>query len=167
MKQFRKKPVDERVVMEVNRIYRVGYLILTFGILIDIIWQIASAPMGESAVRPLELTVLVVANIVCLLMMVQKGLSDDGAYAEAEKFPKKHYVLLGLGAGAAAAAVLVGIRVLTFDWEYPISTMALVLGIYFLSVMFICAAGIYCLQYVMFRTAKRRRNQQLRDEDEK
>ncbi len=166
MKLFRKKTVDERVASEVNRIYRVGYLILTFGILIDVIWQMATEPMGKIVVRPLEFATLIVANIICVLMMVQKGLSDDDAYAEAEKFPKKHYALLGLGAGAVAAAAMVGIRMLTFDWEYPISTMVLILGIYFFSIALTCAIAFYCVQYAIFRAAKRRRNQQLRDEDE-
>ncbi len=166
MKLFWKKTVDERVAGEVNRIYRVGYLILTFGILIDIIWQIASAPMGETGVRPLEFAALVGANIICVLMMVRKGLSDDNAYAETEKFPKRHYALLGLGCGAAAAVVIIAIRVLTFAWEYPISTMALVLGIYFFSIMLITAVLFYCVQYTMFRAAKRRRDKQLQDEDE-
>ncbi len=166
MKLFRKKTVDERVASEVNRIYRVGYLILTFGILIDVIWQMATEPMGKIVVRPLEFATLIVANIICVLMMVQKGLSDDDAYAEAEKFPKRHYALLGLGCGAAAAAIIIAIRVLTFAWEYPISTMALVLGIYFFSIMLITAVLFYCVQYTMFRAAKRRRDKQLQDEDE-
>ena len=58
-----------------NNIYRIGYFILTFGILFDILLQIAMGmPVNGVAFRPVELAVLLIANFACLVLMIRKGL---------------------------------------------------------------------------------------------
>ena len=88
MKLFDKKPKDERVVAETNRIYKAGYMILTFGILVDLYLQFSSVNGSGFSVRPVELGIFMLAQIACLVMMVRKGLADDNRYAEADVFPK-------------------------------------------------------------------------------
>ena len=82
MKLFDKKPKDERVVAETNRIYKAGYMILTFGILVDLYLQFSSVNGSGFSVRPVELGIFMLAQIACLVMMVRKGLADDNRYAE-------------------------------------------------------------------------------------
>ncbi|MBS5704038.1 MAG: hypothetical protein KHW93_09450, partial [Butyricicoccus pullicaecorum] len=77
MKLFDKKPKDERVVAETNRIYKAGYMILTFGILVDLYLQFSSVNGSGFSVRPVELGIFMLAQIACLVMMVRKGLADD------------------------------------------------------------------------------------------
>lgn len=163
MKLFQKKQKDERVVAETNRIYKVGYLIFNIGILFDLYLQIAA---GQGfAVRSVEWIVLIAANLVCLVMMVRKGMADDDRYAETDVFPKKHYALVSLGVGAAAAALMVGMKMLMNPyWELGAQTLALVLGITFVSMALTTAVGIYALQYLVFRLARSRRRK-MQDED--
>ncbi len=153
MKLFQKKQKDERVVAETNRIYKVGYLIFNIGILFDLYLQIAA---GQGfAIRSVEWLVLIAANLVCLVMMVRKGMADDDRYAETDVFPKKHYALVSLGVGAAAAALMVGMKMLMNPyWELGAQTLALVLGITFVSMALTTAVGIYALQYLVFRLAR-------------
>ena len=71
---MKKKMVDERVTLEVNRIYKVGYIILTVGIALDTLLQAWSGRMGEISLRPIELGTFLLAQIVCLVMMIRGGL---------------------------------------------------------------------------------------------
>lgn len=124
MKLFQKKQKDERVVAETNRIYKVGYLIFNIGILFDLYLQLADG--GGSAVRPVEWVVLLAANLICLTMMVRKGMADDDRYAETDVFPKKHYALVSLGAGVGAAVLFIALKMLMHpQWrEFGAQTLA-------------------------------------------
>lgn len=163
MKWMHSKPGDERVVAETNKIYKIGYLILSLGIMFDLVLQFTSVQFGETqasvTVRPVEVGVFLLAQIVCLVLMVRRGFMDDTRYAEAEVFPHKHYLLLALGAGAAASLLFCGLRMLQFPfWEFGVQAFFLVMGVFFLSMLLTCAAGVYALFYLSFRLARRRRN---------
>ena len=166
MKLFQKKQKDERVVAETNRIYKVGYLIFNIGILFDLYLQLADG--GGSAMRPVEWVVLLAANLICLTMMVRKGMADDDRYAETDVFPKKHYALVSLGAGVGAAVLFIALKMLMHpQWgEFGAQTLALVLGITFVSMVLTISVSIYALQYLVFRMARRRRDQMNREDDE-
>ena len=91
------KTKDERVVAEINRIYKIGFFFLTFGILLDVVLQaigirLEGTTMGDSSINLLEFGILLAAQLVILLMMNRKGLMDDNAYAEADRYPWKHYL---------------------------------------------------------------------------
>lgn len=168
MKRLKKQKADERVIAETNRIYKIGYLILVLGILVDLYLQIADSGMGEAQFRPVELGTLVLANAVCLVMMVRRGLSDDDRYAEADVFPRKHYALVSLAAGAGSAALFLVIRMVAFPyWEFGTKTFILVMGICFLSILLTTAITVYLLQYVVFRLAKNRRAREQEEDDMK
>ena len=69
---------DERIQAELNSIYRIGYLVLMFGILFDLFLQYVPTLGAENvSVRTVELAVFFVAKILCLVLMVRKGISDD------------------------------------------------------------------------------------------
>lgn len=158
---FSRKPKDERVTAEINRIYRVGFLILSLGILLDIYLQLAST--GE--VRLVEFGVFMFAQVVCIVLMVRKGMMDDSRYAEADVFPKKHYLLLGLGAGAAAGLLLTVLRAMFVQWEWGTKLFWATQGIMFVSCVVLVTALVYPVQYLVFRIAKRRRSR-AQDTDE-
>ena len=110
-----RKAKDERVVAEINRIYKIGFFFLTFGILLDVVLQavgvrLEGTTMGDSSINLLEFGILLAAQLVILLMMNRKGLMDDNAYAAAGRYPWKHYLVHGLLAGAGAASVVGGIQ---------------------------------------------------------
>ena len=110
-----RKAKDERVVAEINRIYKIGFFFLTFGILLDVVLQavgvrLEGTTMGDSSINLLEFGILLAAQLVILLMMNRKGLMDDNAYAEADRYPWKHYLVHGFLAGAGAAVVVCAIQ---------------------------------------------------------
>lgn len=166
MKLFDKKPKDERVVAETNRIYKAGYMILTFGILVDLYLQFSSVNGSGFSVRPVEFGMFMLAQIACVVMMVRRGMSDDNRYAEADVFPQKYYALVSLGAGAGAALLFLALRMLAFpNWEFGAKAFVIVMGVCFLGIMLSAALGIYVLQYFVFCMAKRRRAKMDEDDD--
>ena len=105
------KAKDERVVAEINRIYKIGFHLLSFGILADILLQaigvrLEGSTVVDSSINLIEFAVLMLAWAVSLFLMSRKGLMDDNAFAEADRYPWKHYLVQGLLAGAGAAAVV-------------------------------------------------------------
>ena len=163
---MKKKMVDERVALEVNRIYKVGYLILTFGIALDILLQAWSGRTGEISLRPVELGVFLLAQIVCLVMMVRRGLGDDNQYAEADVFPLRYNAKVGFVSGLAVAVLFTVQRL----WSGKLDGVdavqqAIVLAICFVLFVVATGVGIVLAQYLVFRLAKRRR-QKWQDDDE-
>lgn len=166
MKYLFSAPKDERIRAEINNIYRIGYMVLTFGIAFDIILQIVeSVPDGATFFRPVEFTVFIVANVICLFLMIRKGLGDDNRYAEEEYFHHAHYLRVAILAGLASALVISGL--ITWRWaSVGIDSLALIALITAGSVFLSTAPAIYALNYLVFRLAKKRRKQIEQSEDE-
>lgn len=160
MKLFQRKPADERVTGEMNRIYKTGYLILTIGVVLDLYFKMM---LGAELLQTFdfrsifllygwEFVVFMGAQVVCLALMVRRGLSDDDQYADAEVFPLAHYVKVSLLAGLAAGAVAGGLMLYRFGTELWIAALSCLV-----MVALGCALGILALQYAVFRMAKTRR----------
>lgn len=168
MKYLFNAPADERIRAEINNIYRIGYMILTFGIALDIILQIIeSVPDGSTFFRPVEFTVLMAANLICLFLMIRKGLGDDNRYAEAERFHHAHYLRVSVLTALASALVVGG----AIAWRCAalgtdvLPFIALISGVS----IFVCTApAIYALNYIVFRLAKKRRDkiEKMQDDEE-
>ncbi len=98
-----RKAKDERVVAEINRIYKVGFYFLTAGILADLVLQALGISVQNEtiggAVNLVEFAVVMLAQLFCLVLMARKGMMDDNAFAEADCYPWKHY-----GAGGAGGS---------------------------------------------------------------
>lgn len=161
---------DERIQAELNSIYRIGYLVLMFGILFDLFLQYVPMLGAENvSVRPVEFAVFLVANILCLVLMVRKGISDDDSrYAEADSFPRGYYIRVSL-LGALMASVLFGaIQVYRFS-EIGLTDTVLVVLITTASIFIFTAPTIFGVQYFCYRLAKKRRDkmEQTYNDDEK
>lgn len=160
MKLFQKKPIDERIVAESNKIYRTGYLIMTFGILLDLYLKLSGFQMSEQGMTvefPLvEFAVFMAAQIVCCIMMVRKGFISDSHFAETDTFPAKHFGLVSLAAGFGAGAVFTLLRCFMMDMDNT-KYLAIIAGITFLSIFVTCSAACFVLYYWTFCAAKKRR----------
>ena len=109
------KAKDERVVAEINRIYKIGFHLLSFGILADILLQaigvrLEGSTVVDSSINLIEFAVLMLAWAVSLFLMSRKGLMDDNAFAEADRFPLKIYLAQGVLAGSVAAIVVSAVQ---------------------------------------------------------
>ena len=73
-----RKAKDERVVAEINRIYKVGFYFLTAGILADLVLQALGISVQNEtiggAVNLVEFAVVMLAQLFCLVLMARKGM---------------------------------------------------------------------------------------------
>ncbi len=117
---------DERIVAEMNKIYRGGFFSLTLGVIIYLYYslmrrQIAlfndidSVPyldFGEAFLYGW----FMVTMIVCVIVQIRKGFMDDGRYAETDYFPAGYFALISLGAGLGTGVLAMLMRALA-EWE--------------------------------------------------
>lgn len=163
------KSTDERVTAEVNRIYKVCYYILTFGIGIDLLLQVCGIlpAGGDEPFRPMEFAVFMVAQLAGVALMARKGFMDDNAFAESDVFPAKHYLCISIAGGAVAGLVMAAVNYLTNESWRGMSSNHLFIAalISFLFLFVFTAVAIYIVYYATFCIAKRRRDRQAETED--
>ena len=158
------KAKDERVVAEINRIYKIGFHLLSFGILADILLQaigvrLEGSTVVDSSINLIEFAVLMLAWAVSLFLMSRKGLMDDNAFAEADRFPLKIYfaqgVLAGLGRGdrGERGAVVSGAAWVSMGVPY----MLLAFAAQLLFMVPTVTVLVLLITYATFCYAKRRR----------
>ena len=160
MRWFFEKSKDERVEAELNRIYRIGFYVLMLGIAFDVILQITSfdavGRFPSFTVRPVEFAALMISCVLCLVLMVRRGIGDEGRYAEAERFPRGHYLAFSALAGAIAGGLEGVLSVPRYMEMLPESW--LIVTVFSAAGTFVITAPlIYLLQYACFRAAKKRR----------
>lgn len=165
------KAKDERVVAEINHIYKIGFHVLSFGILVDIILQAVGirfegTTMGDSSINLLEFAVVMLSWILCTVLMGRKGMMDDNAYAEADRYPWKHYLLQGVLAGAGAAAVVCVIQFFS-GAAWASMSVPYILLVFAAQLMFmvpITTVLVLLLTYVSFRYAAKRRRDTMEEQ---
>ena len=158
------KAKDERVVAEINRIYKIGFHLLSFGILADILLQaigvrLEGSTVVDSSINLIEFAVLMLAWALSLFLMSRKGLMDDNAFAEADRYPWKHYLVQGLLAGAGAAAVVCIIQFFSGAAWASMSVPYILLAFASQLIFMVPAVTILLLliTWVSFRYARERR----------
>lgn len=158
------KAKDERVVAEINRIYKIGFYFLTFGILLDVVLQavgirLEGTTMGDSSINLLEFGILMAAQLITLLMMNRKGLMDDNAFAEADRFPLKIYLAQGVLAGSVAAIVVSAVQFVSgAAWvSMGVPYMLLAFAAQLLFMVPTVTVLVLLITYATFCYAKRRR----------
>ena len=163
MKLFH-KATDERVVAEANRVYKVGFFALTAGIVLDLILQLAGVRWTVSvqafgSLNMLEWVVVIGVNLLCVVLLARKGLMDDNAYAEAERYPLGYYLLVGTFAGiVATAAVYISQYLGGAPWaEAELATKLLVAVVELLFTVPTTVVLVLLMTYASFRYARRRR----------
>lgn len=160
MRCFFEKSKDERVEAELNRIYRIGFYVLMLGIAFDVILQITSFDDARGfpgfTIRPVEFAALIVSCVLCLVLMVRRGIGDEGPYAETDRFPHGHYLAFSALAGAIAGG-LQGVLCVPKYMEMAPESWLLV-TVFSAAGTFVCTAPfIYLIQYGCFRAAKKHR----------
>lgn len=167
-------PKDERVEAESNRVYKLGFVMLSFGVLVYLYydWSLKQAMWMRDVLANgtgrMEFTTadlflcgwFALTMIVGMVLLVRKGFGDDNRFAEVEQFPIGHYALTSIAFTVAVDVVATGLRVLA---EFQVldageimwpavafgSVLALVVGI-----------PLFLLGYwVAFKSAQSRRKQ--------
>lgn len=146
-------------------------ILLSFGILADILLQaigvrLEGSTVVDSSINLIEFAVLMLAWAVSLFLMSRKGLMDDNAYAEADRYPWKHYLLQGVLAGAGAAAVVCVIQFFS-GAAWASMSVPYILLVFAAQLMFmvpITTVLVLLLTYVSFRYAAKRRRDTMEEQ---
>lgn len=120
-------PKDERLSAQIGPIYKVGFYIMTFGILFDIYTRynyLAQTDVNGNVIvtSPIEFAVLIVACLVVSVMMIRRGVySDSMRFLEARTFGESGMLAPSIALGAMIAIAATGGRlvneVLLFGWD--------------------------------------------------
>ena len=154
-----RKAKDERVVAEINRIYKVGFYFLTAGILADLVLQALGISVQNEtiggAVNLVEFAVVMLAQLFCLVLMARKGMMDDNAFAEADCYPWKHYLVQGALASVVVCVLQCATGAVWVGMGVP--AILLVFAAQLLLTVPLTTVLVLLLTYASFRYAKRRR----------
>ena len=155
---------DERVLSESGRIYRIGFWVLSAGILLDVLIKLALYLPGSRqtwGLFPLvgmEGIVLAGALVLCALLAAGRGILTLGADPEAERFPARHYALVSLGLGLGLSVAGLALRAIFYPhWEFDAGALVLVFGLIILFVTGVTFLVCFGTLYLMFRIARWRR----------
>ena len=164
---------DERVLSESGRIYRIGFWVLSAGILLDVLIKLALYLPGSRqtwGLFPLvgmEGAILIAALLLCALLAAGRGILTLGADPEAERFPARHYALVSLGVGLGLSVVSLLLRAAFYPhWEFDTGALVLVFGAVVFFVTAVTFLICFSASYLLFRLAKRRRGRWRDAEDE-
>lgn len=116
---------DERVEAESNRVYKLGFIMLSFGVLVYLYydWSLKQAVLmrdvlangtGRMEFTSADLFLygwFALTMVVGMVLLVCKGFGDDNRFAEAEKFPTGYYVLVSIVSVVCVDVLAAAIRI--------------------------------------------------------
>lgn len=167
-------PKDERVEAESNRIYKVGFIMLSFGLVAYLYCGSAlkqamfMRDMLATGSGSIELTAgdlflygwILLTMVVCAVLQCRKGFVDNNRFAEVETFPARYYALtscfVSVGLGVLAPAIRVLAEFQIRGAEGIMWRDAAIQGIVIAIAMFLALMLVY---WAAFKTAQSRRKQ--------
>jgi len=170
---FKAKHRDERLTIEANKVYAVGFFMMCSGLLIHFLYGVAKGMSVVSLhedmqvqafeyVDPFLLCLLLITSLTCVIISAKRGLTATSRFANTESFPWKYYLVwTGLWTIAAALTffvllTLTDYQVLGFDKIFWRANALIGLS----SVAFFFPATLL-LCYLNFKVAKRQERKQL------
>ena len=116
-------PKDERLVAEEGKMYKTGYILLSFGILAILIYGImaqqvawvhagANEPFNLFA-SPIDMAMLLwvaVVSLVCVGHQTRKGYVDTNRFGQTDAFPLGYFALIAAMTGGASAIIVAAMR---------------------------------------------------------
>lgn len=163
---------DERVEIEMNRIYKAGFLMLLGGYVVYLYYALAlkqvqmmvdvmSTGTGNMSLALPELLLFawfLITLIYCSVRQCRKGIVDDGRFAEVDEFPGGYFALVSglaaLGAGVLSALVHV---IATLQVGGSMDYFALIIAAQSVSIAILTFGGCMLAFYLSFRSAKNSR----------
>ena len=116
-------PKDERLEAENCRIYRIGFLMLSLGVMLFLLYGVTASQVAwvhsDSATRveafpdPLDFALLLwflTTMVVCCALQGRKGFVETNRFGQTDVFPIGYFALIAGISGAASALVLGAMR---------------------------------------------------------
>lgn len=163
MKLFEKKPQDERVEMESNKTYKIGFYVFTVGILADILLTV----LRDGAFNWMEWAVFMAAQIVCVIVNTRKGITDKCIDPVSDTFPLKRVLAPACAVGSLMGVFTCVVYAVRNGWNtLPPLQIAAASCITFSFLFALTTGAIVAIQAVVFVAAKARLNRMLNGQNE-
>ena len=164
-------PKDERLEAENAKIYKLGFMLLSFGMLVLLVYQIMAQQVAwvhdganESFrlfANPVDAVMyawLFIVMIVCAVLQTRKGYVDTNRFGQTEHIPTGYFLLISGITGIASALAIAAMRCIAEAQIVPIESVFwganLATGMVFGVTIFVAVFGALCLA---FFEAKQRR----------
>ncbi len=157
---------DERLEAESCKIYRVGFVLLSFGMLFYFVYGLMAAQVawvhGSSAdmsimFDPLFLWFMLVM-VVCSIMQTRKGFVETNRFGQTDVFPLGFFAFISAVSGVASTIAIWAMRCIAELQIVPADQVFWATNLATGSVFGILIFGATLLSfYLMFRAAKSRR----------
>lgn len=116
-------PKDERLEAEESRIYRIGFMLLSFGMLVFFLYDMMAgqvtwvhddatgAPtMFSSPTLAAAFVWFLIVMVACIVMQTRKGFVDVNRFGQTDRFPKGYFSLIAGISGTICAIVVFAMR---------------------------------------------------------
>ena len=158
-------PKDERLESENAKIYKLGFMLLSFGMLMLLVYQIMAQQVAwahdganESFrlfTNPVDAAMyawLFIVMVICAAMQARKGYVDTNRFGQTEHIPVGYFLLISGITGIASALIIAEAQIVPIEsvfWGANLAT-----GVVFGVTIFVAVFGALCLA---FFEAKQRR----------
>ena len=164
-------PKDERLEAENAKIYKIGFVLLSFGMLMIFFYQFIARQVAwvhsdaseipHGFATPFEAAMylwLVLVMLICAGLQTRKGYVDTNRFGQTEHLPVGYFLLLSGLSGAAFALVIAAMRCIAEAQIVPLESVFwlanLATGVFCGATIFAATFAVLC---ATFFTAKRRR----------
>lgn len=164
-------PKDERLEAENAKIYEFGFILLSFGMLALLAYQIIAQQVAwvhngandafhlfASPVDAAMYAWLFIVMLICAVLQTRKGYVDTNRFGQTENLPAGYFLLIAGITGAASALAIAAMRCIAEAQIVPFEDIFwaanLAIGVVFCVTIFAATFGALCLA---FYEAKHRR----------
>ena len=159
-------PKDERLEAENAKIYKIGFVLLSFGMLMIFFYQFIArqvtwvhsdaSEMPHGFATPFEAAMylwLVLVMLICAGLQTRKGYVDTNRFGQTEHLPVGYFLLVSGLSGAAFALVIAAMRCIAEAQIVPLES------VFWLATGVFCGATIFAATFaVLCATFSRRKD---------
>lgn len=157
-------PKDERLEAENAKIYTLGFMLLSFGMLALLVYQIIAQQVawvhnsGNGAFHlfasPVDAAMyawLFIVMLVCAVLQTRKGYVDTNRFGQTDRLPASYFLLVAGLSGVASALAIAAMRciaeaqIVPFEGIFWAANLAT--GVVFGILIFAATFGALCLAF--------------------
>ena len=129
-------PKDERLEAENAKVYKIGFYLLSFGMLMILFYEIlarqvawvhsSSSEMPHLFATPFEAAMyawLVIVMLICVVLQTRKGYVDTNRFGQTEHLPVGYFLLLCGISGVTSALVIAAMRCIAEAQIVPLESV--------------------------------------------
>lgn len=157
-------PKDERLEAENAKIYTLGFMLLSFGMLALLVYQIIAQQVawvhndGNGAFHlfasPVDAAMyawLFIVMLVCAVLQTRKGYVDTNRFGQTDRLPASYFLLIAGLSGVASALAIAAMRCIAEAQIVPFESIFwaanLATGVVFGILIFAATFGALCLAF--------------------